>query len=329
MLLLRTELPTHTILYFMMMNKTEIFRKIGGILAELNEQYQYIAENPENFNELELELFLANADFLSEHTKILMKLIAARPDKPSVSQPVIEDKPADIQKPQPTLFAAQQVRENPMETSPADGTKNEDDKEVVKLPFEVTPPPYPHIDEVTAAPEVINRMPEENPAAEPEVKQPQEALPVSEVKSTPETQHIPEVESFPEIKPAFETKPAHEAEQPAMRRDPVPASVPVPTLNDLISGQQNRQQSVGGQYTHKPVSDLKSIINLNDKLLFIKDLFNGYSLAYSEAIEILNRFDSFEAAEHFLQSNYAVKNNWASRQSSADKLYELLRRRFS
>ncbi|MFB5944862.1 hypothetical protein [Albibacterium profundi] len=76
------------------------------------------------------------------------------------------------------------------------------------------------------------------------------------------------------------------------------------------------------------IRDIKSSINLNDKLLFIKDLFNGYSLAYSEAIELLNRFETMEDADHFLQSNYAAKNNWGTKQATVDKLYAILRKRY-
>lgn len=76
------------------------------------------------------------------------------------------------------------------------------------------------------------------------------------------------------------------------------------------------------------ISDLKSAISLNDKLLFIKDLFNGYSLAYSEAIELLNRYDDFASADAFLQANYAEKNNWADKSATVDKLYAIMRKRF-
>ena len=77
-----------------------------------------------------------------------------------------------------------------------------------------------------------------------------------------------------------------------------------------------------------PITDLKSAINLNDKLLYIKDLFNGYSLAYSEAVEIVNRFNSFEEAERFLKTNYVVKNHWADKPVTAEKFFDLLRRRY-
>ena len=68
--------------------------------------------------------------------------------------------------------------------------------------------------------------------------------------------------------------------------------------------------------------------SLNDKMIFIKELFNGYNLAYSEAVEIINRFESFEAADSFLLKNYAQKNNWTNKPDTVDRFYEYLNRKF-
>ncbi len=103
------------------------------------------------------------------------------------------------------------------------------------------------------------------------------------------------------------------------------------SLNERLSAQR---KSGGGNPLAavrgggERISDIKSAISLNDKLLFIKDLFNGYSLAYSEAIELLNRYDDFASADGFLQTNYAQKNNWADKPETVDKLYAILRKRF-
>src|SRR6185312_3930237 len=101
------------------------------------------------------------------------------------------------------------------------------------------------------------------------------------------------------------------------------------TINQRIMAQMNKTGKAPEHLHTQPITDLKQAINLNDKLSYIKDLFNGYNLAYSEAIDILNRFSSFHEAEEFLKSNYAVKNHWDTKQATADKFYELLRRRYA
>jgi len=66
-----------------MIEKKDIFKKIGGIISELNEQYKFLSENPENLNDLELELFVANSNFLSDHIEILRKLNQATNSQPT------------------------------------------------------------------------------------------------------------------------------------------------------------------------------------------------------------------------------------------------------
>ncbi len=102
------------------------------------------------------------------------------------------------------------------------------------------------------------------------------------------------------------------------------------TINQRISAQLKNAGSRGTEHLQAhSIADLRQAITLNDKLLYIKDLFNGYNLAYSEAIDILNRFNSFDEADKFLKTNYATKNNWESKQATTDKFYKLLRRRYS
>ncbi|WP_017258592.1 hypothetical protein [Pedobacter arcticus] len=98
------------------------------------------------------------------------------------------------------------------------------------------------------------------------------------------------------------------------------------TLNEMLSAKLN--QGNGQQRQTKKLDDLKTAISINDKMVFIKELFNGYNLAYSEAIEIVNRFESFEAADNFLQKNYSLKNDWESKQITVARFYEYLHKKF-
>lgn len=105
------------------------------------------------------------------------------------------------------------------------------------------------------------------------------------------------------------------------------------TINELIQQQKKAGVNMTQQFqtatSQDKVSDLKGAISLNDKLMFIKDLFNGYSLAYSEALELLNRIDNYAEADAFLQTNYALKNGWAEKPQTVDKFYSLLRKKFN
>ena len=57
-----------------MMKQEAILKKIGLILEELNEQYEFLTQNTQEFSELELDLFLANSNFLANHIEIIKKI---------------------------------------------------------------------------------------------------------------------------------------------------------------------------------------------------------------------------------------------------------------
>lgn len=102
---------------------------------------------------------------------------------------------------------------------------------------------------------------------------------------------------------------------------------PKPTINDLLSNKN--AENLAEKWSQEPLKDLKVAISLNDKLVFVKDLFSGYSLAYAEAIDMLNKLESFEAADEYLKTNYVSQHKWTEKQATADRFYELLNRRFA
>lgn len=318
------------------MKTQDIFRKAGAILSEINEQYEYLSSATENLNDLELELLSANADFFAEHVRVLKKVNAASSaNTAAVSVPLQNEEPVD----QYPIESVQIVNTPP---PPID-----DETEPKPLIKQETPEAYfsffPQEEPVVEVEEEIHLV-ETEPVSEHEL--PQEPAPafrsdkpdtISERPVIPESANEPlltENVAAPEEVTNFvkEEREVFEKEEVINIDDLRAASEPpkAPTLNELIAAQLTHNTNAEGGFNKKPVvTDLKSIINLNDKLTFIKDLFNGYSLAYSEAIEILNRFDSLDAADNFLKTNYASKNNWAAKQATVDKFYELLNRRFT
>src|SRR3954462_10283080 len=76
-----------------MMKQKEVFNKIGGIIKELNDQYQYLQTSPEALNDLELELFVANTHFLADHAAVLRKI-----NKQTIAAQPAEEKPAPYEK---------------------------------------------------------------------------------------------------------------------------------------------------------------------------------------------------------------------------------------
>ena len=366
-----------------MVNHNNIFKKIGYILNELQDQYQFLSENPEQLSELELELFLANANFLADHVQIVKKLTINQPVKELPQATATEEEikhfgfqekiadertkeqqsPVDNapsfefvlteRSPEETIELEEVIEDNHHEEQV--DYDSQEAQDIEEYDNEVT---YvqPSIDEVGPEPFLVYNevKPEEVAPAEVEPIAPAELEPIvppTPIAKVPEPVIPPAPVIVPE--PIKHPEPVVHYQQPEtvliqddLKAQEIPepthtlipdkieekvvqpsASAPRPTLNDLLAASQ-KTNNYNQESSSQTVTDLKKAVNLNEKLLYIKDLFNGYNLAYSEAIDIINKLPDFKSADTFLQNNYAVKNNWQAKQSTVDKFYDLLRQRF-
>jgi hypothetical protein len=303
------------------MKQQEVFKKIGTILKELNDQYDYLGNTESELNDLELELFVANAHFLAEHSAVLRKLNAQNATPPTIVEvpvkkpeekyfePVVQPlNPAVENKPEPE--ATHSIEEPPPHIDLSANGADDDfsylrpEPEIIKHEL-ILDESHNWEDEDDPGFEIEETVEEETPKAPPvKVSKPE---PVKEVPPVEVKKETPPVESKKEV----------HAEEPL-------------TINQMMSAKLHKTSPKATEHPHiQPIADLKQAITLNDKLLYIKDLFNGYNLAYSEAIDILNRFSTFDEADNFLKTNYAVKNHWDSKQATVDKFYALLERRYA
>ena len=382
------------------MKQQEVFKKIGVIINELNEQYEYLKTIDGPLNELELELFIANSHFLTDHVVILTKLNAqllATP-KPVITElPIIEEKPPVIAETLPVVEELPPLVEDKSPFIEEEPTVANDLPPLVEAKSPFVEAAAPEADDLPALIEEKN-FEIVQPTPEPKYFEPfvqsvahavhdnyitgDEAdnthIPRIDLGRTddgvsysytrneePETirhelildeddwgdddeayetalveepieKPIPVKEEIIEVPPAAaksiviehieELKPI--IPQPQIVRET--AKEEVLTINQRISAQlSGKASNITDQIGAQKIEDLKQAINLNDKLLYIKDLFNGYSLAYSEAIDILNRFANFEEADTFLNKNYVAKNQWEAKPDTTTKFYALLKRRYA
>ncbi len=319
------------------MKQKEVFKKIGDIIRELNDQYDYLKTVTDDLNDLELELFVSNAHFLTDHIEILCKLNL---QNTKVRKPPVEK----------TETTHEQKYFEPVVQQMKHGADAEEEKPV-KAPFKQTQPvvektnepeeqPVPQIDLTETSPVDTYSFIREEPETI------RHELILDESQNWDDDEIIPEESEEPKqvkkrkISPATvdetiadetDVKEAVLAENEVKAVSQVAEATKedeVLTVNQKMSSQRG-EKGRAEQLSIKPISDIKLAITLNDKLLYVKDLFNGYNLAYSEAIEILNRFNTFEEASRFLKTNYVTKNNWESKPATTEKFYALLKRRYA
>ena len=87
-------------------------------------------------------------------------------------------------------------------------------------------------------------------------------------------------------------------------------------------------KSVADKLKAQPIPDLNTAIGINQKYLFMNDLFEGERDEFHNSIAELNKFDSFLDADNYIRNNLVAKYNWDMESASAVRFMELIERRY-
>jgi len=86
---------------------------------------------------------------------------------------------------------------------------------------------------------------------------------------------------------------------------------------------------LGETLTEAPIRDLKKAIGVNDRFLYINELFRGDEAAYERSIKTINSFSILPEAEYWIQRELKVKNGWLDSNPVVKQFDQLVKRRFS
>jgi hypothetical protein len=77
------------------------------------------------------------------------------------------------------------------------------------------------------------------------------------------------------------------------------------------------------------IKDLKKGIGVNDRFLFIRELFRGDEVMYERSIKTINGFSIFPEAEYWIKRELKLKLGWSDTNEVVKQFDQLVRRRFS
>lgn len=110
-------------------------------------------------------------------------------------------------------------------------------------------------------------------------------------------------------------------------------------LNDVMSQQINgaslndklKQGSVevADVLTREPVRDLKKAIGVNDRFVFVQELFRGDEVMYERSIKTINSFNILQEAEYWIERELKLKLAWDDTKDTVRHFCQLVSRRFS
>lgn len=164
--------------------------------------------------------------------------------------------------------------------------------------------------DITEAAEIIKNEEVIN-EPEPEFVEP----PVSNINA-PETNENP-------IKPSF----IKEAEQTEIKSEAVSEENDESlSLNDRF---KQPTTSIADNVVGSGFKNLKELIDINDRFLFIQKLFGGSYMAFEEAINQINKIDNYSEALDYI--DYKIKSNfdWDNNAEEVSKFLNILEKKYN
>ncbi|MGI8892945.1 MAG: hypothetical protein ACR2GN_05735, partial [Bacteroidia bacterium] len=103
----------------------------------------------------------------------------------------------------------------------------------------------------------------------------------------------------------------------------------MPSINERMNKNKTNENSLADRLKQNRVKDLKQAIGINEKFLFINELFEGSLNDYNNAISQLNSLSSKDEAEKYMDSELKIKFKWNDSSKAHTIFVQLIERRFS
>jgi hypothetical protein len=98
------------------------------------------------------------------------------------------------------------------------------------------------------------------------------------------------------------------------------------TINDLIAKEQ--KPTAINMLTKNKVVDIRSAMSINQKIMFVKELFNGDNSAFEGAMSLADGSPTYEKAVNAMIDSYSQRFNWEIDSNEVNELFDLIGRKF-
>ena len=134
---------------------------------------------------------------------------------------------------------------------------------------------------------------------------------------------------------------AHEMDEAPTLMQHAPAKLPAtPTRKELHESLAEKKESLNDKLKENkkelshhlssgPIKDLRKGVGINDKFLFVNELFRGDEAMYERSIKTINAFHILPEAEYWINRELKVKLGWNDSKDVVQQFYAIVRRRFS
>ena len=98
-----------------------------------------------------------------------------------------------------------------------------------------------------------------------------------------------------------------------------------PSLNEKLYEQKTE---LGEKLKDEPLKDIKKAIGVNDRYIFITELFRGDEAMYERSLKTINHFTIYPEAEFWILRELKLKLGWNEEHAAVKQFDQLVRRRF-
>ncbi|MBX3255801.1 MAG: hypothetical protein KF862_16825 [Chitinophagaceae bacterium] len=98
-----------------------------------------------------------------------------------------------------------------------------------------------------------------------------------------------------------------------------------PSLNERL---HQPKVELAEKLKDEPLKDIKKAIGLNDRYIFITELFRGDEAMYERSLKTINHFTIYPEAEFWIQRELKLKLGWKEDHPSVKQFDQLVKRRF-
>jgi hypothetical protein len=277
------------------MDRKLVLEEINGLVEIIAEQTGTIMTYPGKIPHIELDIVMSNIRKLYENYHLLGRLNTTE------LPPQLKNHEKAIVEPAP---------------------KHEPQIEVQKPRIEPKPQVYTPLYPTVASVEQPNPQPEQPDHIDYYKEQPPKEL------------YKPQV-----------SRPVTNPERPASRKEEKPFGFNTPdlfsggpsTLADKLKDEKPSvvdrishgmpDNSVANRLQQKPLADIRAAIGINEKFLFINELFNGNLTEYNQAVQALNTAQNLARGLEIFEA-YRSRYGWNPKLTSFLKLRDLVERRY-
>jgi len=153
--------------------------------------------------------------------------------------------------------------------------------------------------------------------AKKEVEEEQEVISVPKIKSKPKSQLDLHFDPMNEIPTFSQYKIGKEVNEAVEQQE---------SFNDRLK--ENRTELMHS-LKDAPIRDLRKGIGINDRFVFISELFRGDEPMYERSIKTINSFNIYPEAEYWMNRELKIKLGWDDTKEIVKHFYQLVKRRFA